>query len=551
VRAARPSRTGAGRSRLKRLVGNPALARFTGGAFVSSVGTGLFTAAAVIFFVSRVGLSASRVGLALSLGAVLGLLVADRTGVRGTLIAVLCVRAIAFGGLGAAGDIVSFTFLVTIGVAGDQATPGLQQALVGSVTGAEQRQAAMAALRAVRNVGLSLGVLAGGAAVQFGSDAVVRGTLLGNGLSFLVLAAAVRALPVSRTRPEGSVRRRAPTRSAFRNPRFLVLTVANGIVLLHDSVLFVLLPIWLVQRTGLPPGLVSLLMLANTVGTVALQLWLPRQRIARSWPTGYVGAAVTLAGGCLCFAAAEHLVGAPAVGAILLAVVLVTLAENVHAVAAWDLSYRVASEGRSAEYLGVFQLSSGVNSVVGPILVTAVVLPAAAAGWAVLAVLVAVGSASTVAVGRPVVRADEPPAEVGTGRDRAPRPSRRQWRVGCGDAASPRNRERPHQCGVPPVVAEPAPGARGERARPRRRPPRSRRGVVSRCSPRSPLRSLHGGRLLWRARSGPGGRDRRGPRVGLALLGHRRRRPRQAADAGHPRRRGPGRHLLCGSGQPR
>lgn len=423
MRTPRPSRSGGGHRRPESLLGERALAWFTGGAFVSSIGTGLFTAAAAIFFVSRVGLPASQVGLALSLGAVLGIMlagpvgmVADRAGVRGTLVAVLCVRAVAFGGLAAAGDVVSFTVLLIIGVAGDQATPGLQQALVGSVAGAERRQATIGALRAVRNVGLSVGVLAGGAAVQFGSDALVRATLLGNGLSFLILASAVRALPAlpggSGSAP-ASTRRRAPGRSALRNPRFLVLTAGNGIVLLHDSVLFVLLPLWLVQRAGLPPGLVSVLMLINTAGTVVLQWWLPRRPITPSWANGYLVTALAVAAGCLCFAGAEHVVGALTVGLTLLAVVVVTFAENVHAMAAWELSYRLAPEGRSAEYLAVFQLSTGVNSVVGPLLVTAVVLPAAAAGWAVLAVLVAAGSAATVTSARPLAQPAGPAAEVG------------------------------------------------------------------------------------------------------------------------------------------
>ena len=59
--------------------------------------------------------------------------------------------------------------------------------------------------------------------------------------------------------------------------------------------------------------------------------------------------------------------------------------------AAWEASYRCAPEHRKAEYLAVFGLGPAAQEIVGPPLVTLVVVGLAAPGWVVLAgLLVAV-----------------------------------------------------------------------------------------------------------------------------------------------------------------
>jgi hypothetical protein len=72
-------------------------------------------------------------------------------------------------------------------------------------------------------------------------------------------------------------------------------------------------------------------------------------------------------------------------------------------------------EGRSAEYLAVFQLSTGVKSVAGPVLVTGLVLPAATVGWGLLAGLVATGSVGTIAAARGLLPTDGTADAVETG----------------------------------------------------------------------------------------------------------------------------------------
>jgi len=382
----------------------------------------LFTASGTIFFVHYVEVPAAQVGVVLSVGAVAGLvcagpvgMMADRIGVRRVLLAALIGRAVAYGALALANGVRAYAVLVVAGVIGDQVTPALQQALVGEFVPGPARTSAMATLRAVRNVGLTVGLLLAGVVLQTGSTLVFRVAMLANGVSFLVLAATVASIataPALRRVDSDSAASSSPSRAALRDTTFLVITAGNGLVLLHDAVLFVLLPLWLIGRTHLPTGTVALLLAINTAGTVVLQAALGRTALARSWAAGFRIAGLTLILMCAAFAVAEQATGRVALACTVLAVVLLTVGENVHAIAAWDLSYRLAPPHRSAEYLAVFGLSTGLAAVIGPVLMTAAILRWAPTGWLVLALVISGGVATVLLGGNRMLGEQSSPAQV-------------------------------------------------------------------------------------------------------------------------------------------
>ena len=45
----------------------------------------------------------------------------------------------------------------------------------------------------------------------------------------------------------------------------MILTVCDGVFSLHDSVLLIFLPVWVVTRTDAPPSMVSVFLTVNTV----------------------------------------------------------------------------------------------------------------------------------------------------------------------------------------------------------------------------------------------------------------------------------------------
>jgi hypothetical protein len=77
-------------------------------------------------------------------------------------------------------------------------------------------------------------------------------------------------------------------------------------------------------------------------------------------------------------------------GVAVTAVLALTAGELTQAAGGWDLSFRRADPERQGAYLSVFSLGVTTQTIAGPVLLTALVLPAGAAGWVVLAGLLAV-----------------------------------------------------------------------------------------------------------------------------------------------------------------
>jgi MFS family permease len=369
---------------------------FAAGSAVSSLGTGIFTATATIYFVTLVGFSTALIGVVISGGAFAGLLAAsavgrtaDRLGVRSVLVAMLLVRGAAYGSLALTTSVPVYVVLMILAVAGDQVTPPLQQALVGELVPDDRRTTALATLRSVRNVALTAGFGIGGAILAMDSAAMFRMALAANGVSFAILAAVVARPASDRDVRLATV---TPARAgaarvvaAARNRPFLALAALNAVLLLHDSVLVVLLPLWVATRTDLPHAMVSVFLTVNTALTVVLQLTLSRRRLGRRWQS-----ALPLAGGslvlmCMLFAVAAATRGVAAMALAGAAIVALAWGENVHALAAWTLSYDLAPVERTAEYLSVFNTSASLKSILGPVLMTTVVLPAGLVGWPLLA----------------------------------------------------------------------------------------------------------------------------------------------------------------------
>jgi MFS family permease len=94
--------------------------------------------------------------------------------------------------------------------------------------------------------------------------------------------------------------------------------------------------------------------------------------------------------------------GAPAWLAVMILLVAAALqagAETMQASGAWEISFGLAPEGRHGQYQGFFGSGFTVARMLGPLLVTTLVLGWGTAGWLVLgAVLMAAGMAMGPAV---------------------------------------------------------------------------------------------------------------------------------------------------------
>lgn len=351
---------------------------------VNSTGSGDFLTAGVLYFTRTVGLPAGQVGLGLSAAGLASLAagrLADAHGARGVYALTLLVRALATAGFVFA---TFFTgFVVTVGLAMSAQAAGLaaRSPLIRQ-HGGPRPQEFRAYLRAVTNVGISLGALMAGCAAQLDVPAAYRLLIAGNALCFAVAAAmSMRLPPCAKTEAPVGVR----PWCALRDGRYVALAALDGVMALQFKVLTVALPLWLALATSAPRWLVAATMVVNAAIVIAFQV--PASRNITTPERG--GRAYRRAG--LAFLASSIMVstvdGAPAWTAsvgILCAAVVHTVGELWHSAANFEVSFALAPDHAAGQYLGVFGMGIGFADFAGPALLVFLCVTWGRPGWYVL-----------------------------------------------------------------------------------------------------------------------------------------------------------------------
>ncbi|MGW2649027.1 MFS transporter [Streptomyces sp. NPDC001393] len=358
-------------------------------AFAGSIGTGLFLTGSMLFFTRSVGLPAYQVALGLSIAGVAGMvasvptgMLADRIGPRRTMVALHLWRVVTYSLYLLVHSFPAFLAVICATTLAEKAGPPINQAMVGTLFTKQQRTRTMAFLRAVRNVGLSLGALLAGIALSYDTRVAYDSLALGNALSFLVMAALIWSLhryepardsSAPATAAPGDATEEAPAadRRPLREWPFLALSGFNGVLALHDSVLFVGLPLWISAHTDAPRQLVSAVLIVNTVITALTQVrWTRLTDSTAKAVRGMVTAGLALAVAAVAVLAAHYVGSAAACALLVLGVLLLTVGENLHSSAAWEVSFNLSPADARSRYLAVFQLGESARDIVGPLLVT-------------------------------------------------------------------------------------------------------------------------------------------------------------------------------------
>nr|MDQ2958093.1 MFS transporter [Actinomycetota bacterium] len=365
---------------------------FIGVSFIDAIGTGLFLAGAPLFFTRELGLTTEQVGVGISLSGIAGLLglvpvgrLADRLGGKRTLIALNLWRGVGFAVYPfVRGPDAFFVVAFLIGIAEWSVGP-VVQAVVAAVEQGQSRVRTMAALGSVRNIGFTIGAVLATLVVAIGNTGNYVVLVLIDAGTFFITAGLLSRLSVAT--PTGA-RAGRPVRTGARlhDGRYLALTALNGLLYLHSVVLTVGLPLWIATRTSAPRAVVAAVVVVNTVIAIVLQVPLSkgsddaRQAARRQQWAGW-----SLAGCCVLVALTAHANPAVATGLVLAAALALTLGEIWQSVGAWGLSYAFAPPEQLGYYLSVYNLGLTGATVVGPVLVTFVVIRAGSLGWLGLA----------------------------------------------------------------------------------------------------------------------------------------------------------------------
>ncbi|MFI7465181.1 MFS transporter [Nonomuraea sp. NPDC049646] len=375
---------------------------------VDALGTGLLRPFLLLYGVTVLGLSAPVTGVAMTAGVVVGLVCMpavgrwlDRGARSAVVAASMLVRVLGVALLLAApaGHVWLFaTAALFLGI-GNQSWPAAHAALVATVAHGRERDAALAAGRALRNAALGVGALLATACLAGGATAL-QALAAVTGVAYVAAAALawsvrLRARPATApaTAP-AAVPGAAPAAvpgavpggdmSGGSAPRMRALLAANVVYVFCLNVPEIAVPLVLVTQMHASPVWPAAVFVANTVLVVTLQVPVTVLLSHFSRRTVLALAGVVLAASYLGFLAASSLGPGWGVPAVAVVSVLCTIGEITYAGSATALVTALAPAHLLGRALARFQLSTGFGLAVSPAVITALASHGPAALWGTL-----------------------------------------------------------------------------------------------------------------------------------------------------------------------
>jgi MFS family permease len=286
------------------------------GRLLSEIGSGFTIFYAPIFFVQQVGLSATSVGLALgsaSISGIAGRLISgtysDRWGRKPVLLLSTLVLAIACFILATTQDFPTLVVGCLVQGLGLGLYWPANEAIVADLTTGEERRFAYAITRLADNLGMGLGIIAGGLLIS--STGAYRSLFIIDGISFCCFFLTI-AFGIQETlrSTKSSVQFMSGYAIALRDRRLLVYVIVNIILTIYISQLQSTLPLYFSSfvpqagSRGFNPQIISTLFTGHLLMTIACQLpilkLLQRLNHARSlmisggfWILGFVCITIT------------------------------------------------------------------------------------------------------------------------------------------------------------------------------------------------------------------------------------------------------------------
>ncbi len=379
----------------------------------ASLATGLFYTVSALYFTRVIGLEATTVGIGLTIAGFAGVVssyaggwAADRVGADRLQLWANVVQGAAMLAYLFADTAVTFTLVASVAVGARSLQGAAKQTVQARWFTGSERVAIRARLRVITNVFIGLGtVLAGGA------------LLVGTAAAYQVVMAAVGVFVALATVPLTGLRDRvegfgacmdthlAPDRvkgpSPLRDRTYLTTVALNSVIAMQFGMTSVGVPLWIATRTEAPEVMIAVLIVVNTVFVALFQV-----RASRGTHDVLV-AGRTVRRGSLLLAAACLLYGAAGQTGVVVAIVVLVLAELLGSWAevwceagAWGLAFELADPRSVGAYQGLSTTGYAVASMIAPALVTATAVDHGLPGWAVLAVVFALAGAGVAAVAR-------------------------------------------------------------------------------------------------------------------------------------------------------
>lgn len=242
-----------------------------------------------------------------------------------------------------------------------------------ALTGAE-RVRARAYLRAVGNIGVSLGVGCGGMGLALHLQLIDRFVLVLAGLLSAGTASIIWRLKTTLVRTVGKGR---PSSSiALRDSTYVTFVGSYLVLTLSQAVLTLGLPLFLVAHSVVPIWWYSPLLIANTIMVIVLQV-----RLSRSAEKPQGARRALVRSGYLYALAMVTLLGATArslafgLASLLIFVIVITVGEIYQSAGGWGLSYHLSPENSHGAYQALFAAVSPMSNMLGPLFIGVLLVP--------------------------------------------------------------------------------------------------------------------------------------------------------------------------------
>lgn len=360
------------------------------GAFANRLGAGAVLTTSALFFTRKVGLTATEVALALSVSAIVGIIVQVPAGHLGDVRGPRAVLTVFLAGAALFSVAPAFartpwTLTLALGVlaAFERSAGSLNQGVVAQIARGGRGVLFKAYLRAVTNTALGLGSLLGGAALILDETWAYMAVFFVNALFTGFAAWNTTRLPHL---PPIPVVEGQPRLAVLRDWPYVVIAAITGLFSLHFFVMELGLALYVSAHTAAPTVMVAALLVINTAAVALFQVRMSRR--ADSVEAG----AKALVRGALWIAAGFAIVGLAARGSTWLAIVFLVAGSLVHVVGEmigsggqWGLQMGLAPHERQGQYQGFAGLGFSVMAVVGPPVVTFFTVDIGEAGWLMLA----------------------------------------------------------------------------------------------------------------------------------------------------------------------
>ncbi len=372
-----------------------------------STGEGTFMTGSAVFLTQVVGMSAAKVGLAITLTGVAEFLLAypagrivDRFGPKRIWVLTTWGRGACFVALPFVGSFTEYLVVGMVFAIFGSAGGSSHQAYVLDVLPKKERVETQAYMYSALNVGFTLGAMLGGVALAFDSLTVIRWTPF-----FAAVLMALNAIWIARLPKaphdlrvaSGEVRVRPTGPGPVRNIGWILVTFFLGTLWTNQVLLNIVIPLWLVESTDAPHVLLAWLFGTNTVLCIFLPAYTSRGVRDLSDAMRYVYiSSVFFVVSCVITMFTHSTVGLVTVLLVWLGHVTVTGAELFISGASWAFEAELMDPLRRGEYQGVQEVSSALGHIWAPALYTFLAIEWGAEGWLVIAGIVL---AATIATG--------------------------------------------------------------------------------------------------------------------------------------------------------